>query len=236
MGVQMRRLILVSAAIASLTALSGANAATIDWATWNAATSTGQTGGAVTGTAGGFNISYSGEITTDHGMTTQPLYTPTSSWAGGTVSNAPPANSVTISLQGGRGTGVDTINFTNGPVLNPIIAIWSLGQGGDPTSFVFNTSNFTIEASGPNDPYGGQAFTQPDAFTIQGIESAGSIQFNGLVSSISWTNPQFEDFYGVTIGVAVPEASTWGMMILGFAGIGFLAYRRKRSGLAFRVV
>jgi hypothetical protein len=29
-----------------------------------------------------------------------------------------------------------------------------------------------------------------------------------------------------TIG-AVPEASTWAMMLLGFAGIGFLAYRRK---------
>jgi hypothetical protein len=26
---------------------------------------------------------------------------------------------------------------------------------------------------------------------------------------------------------AVPEASTWAMMILGFAGVGFMAYRRK---------
>ena len=26
---------------------------------------------------------------------------------------------------------------------------------------------------------------------------------------------------------AVPEPSTWAMMILGFAGIGFMAYRRK---------
>jgi hypothetical protein len=25
----------------------------------------------------------------------------------------------------------------------------------------------------------------------------------------------------------VPEPSTWAMMILGFAGVGFLAYRRK---------
>jgi hypothetical protein len=30
-----------------------------------------------------------------------------------------------------------------------------------------------------------------------------------------------------TIGSAVPEPSTWAMMILGFAGIGFMAYRRK---------
>jgi hypothetical protein len=25
----------------------------------------------------------------------------------------------------------------------------------------------------------------------------------------------------------VPEPSTWAMMILGFAGVGFMAYRRK---------
>jgi PEP-CTERM motif len=33
---------------------------------------------------------------------------------------------------------------------------------------------------------------------------------------------------------AVPEPSTWAMMILGFAGIGFMAYRRK-NGAALRV-
>jgi hypothetical protein len=30
-----------------------------------------------------------------------------------------------------------------------------------------------------------------------------------------------------TITAAVPEPSTWAMMILGFAGVGFMAYRRK---------
>jgi hypothetical protein len=34
---------------------------------------------------------------------------------------------------------------------------------------------------------------------------------------------------------AVPEPSTWAMMILGFAGVGFMAYRRK-SKSAFRFV
>jgi hypothetical protein len=35
---------------------------------------------------------------------------------------------------------------------------------------------------------------------------------------------------------AIPEASTWAMMILGFFGIGLMAYRRRSQGLAFRVV
>jgi hypothetical protein len=34
---------------------------------------------------------------------------------------------------------------------------------------------------------------------------------------------------------AVPEPSTWAMMILGFAGIGWMAYRRKQNGPALRV-
>jgi hypothetical protein len=38
----------------------------------------------------------------------------------------------------------------------------------------------------------------------------------------------------VTLSAAVPESSTWAMMILGFAGIGFMAYRRK-SNHSFRV-
>jgi phospholipase/lecithinase/hemolysin len=31
----------------------------------------------------------------------------------------------------------------------------------------------------------------------------------------------------------VPELSTWAMLILGFCGIGLVAHRRKRSGIAF---
>ena len=35
---------------------------------------------------------------------------------------------------------------------------------------------------------------------------------------------------------AVPEASTWAMMVIGFAGVGFMAYRRRNQNTAFRVV
>jgi hypothetical protein len=38
-----------------------------------------------------------------------------------------------------------------------------------------------------------------------------------------------------TVAPAVPELSTWAMMILGFAGVGFLAYRRKNQ-MALNVV
>jgi hypothetical protein len=38
------------------------------------------------------------------------------------------------------------------------------------------------------------------------------------------------------LGVAtVPEPSTWAMLLIGFAGIGFMAYRRKQNGQALRL-
>jgi PEP-CTERM motif len=33
------------------------------------------------------------------------------------------------------------------------------------------------------------------------------------------------------IAPGVPEPSTWAMMILGFAGLGFMAYRKNRMAL-----
>jgi hypothetical protein len=35
--------------------------------------------------------------------------------------------------------------------------------------------------------------------------------------------------------VAIPEASTWAMLILGFAGVGFMAYRRRNQEPAIRL-
>jgi hypothetical protein len=34
---------------------------------------------------------------------------------------------------------------------------------------------------------------------------------------------------------AVPESSTWAMMIVGFLGVGFLAYRRRTAGASMRL-
>jgi hypothetical protein len=41
----------------------------------------------------------------------------------------------------------------------------------------------------------------------------------------------------VDVGVVgvVPEPSTWTMMVLGFAGIGFMAYRKRKRGYALRL-
>jgi len=41
-------------------------------------------------------------------------------------------------------------------------------------------------------------------------------------------------FSSTTVVTPVPEPSTWAMMILGFIGVGFMAYRRKGKQAGFR--
>jgi PEP-CTERM motif len=69
--------------------------------------------------------------------------------------------------------------------------------------------------------------------------SAGSGSTFGVVGAGKWFNPesnyaklQLTADFSVA---AVPEPSTWAMLILGFAGVGFMAYRRKSQGIAFRL-
>jgi hypothetical protein len=48
------------------------------------------------------------------------------------------------------------------------------------------------------------------------------------------SNPGFQDV-ALELSAAVPEPATWAMMILGFVGVGFMAYRRKQNGAALSV-
>ena len=52
-------------------------------------------------------------------------------------------------------------------------------------------------------------------------------------TSVSFTT--HETAFEFAFTAPVPEASTWAMMILGFAGVGFMAYRRKSQAAAFRI-
>ena len=55
---------------------------------------------------------------------------------------------------------------------------------------------------------------------------AGGTITAGGVSTTGLTISNYSNLTG-TITAAVPEPSTWAMMLLGFAGVGFMAYRQK---------
>lgn len=221
----MRLTFLLAASLALGAPLASANATTIAWTDWSSET-VGAPGSAI-GTADGVGVSYSGEVVTPQ-FFNYPSWGPTSSYVGNDVGNAPPNSSPIsiIRLIGGT-DATNTVTFSS-TVTNPVFAIWSLGQGGIDASFVFNATP-TFEAGGPSNEYLGSSINVAGN-TVFGQEVNGTVEFVGQFDSISWTNPVREDWYGFTVGVSTPETSTWAMMILGFAGIGFMAYRRKGQG------
>lgn len=215
----------VIAGLASLVLAANVPAASAAVVTWNTWTSTS------TGTAGSINTTYSGPAVSLE--TNYPSYGPAGTWADGTiVENAPTASNNILKIFGGS-LATQTLTFSQA-VVNPVFAIWSLGQGGGPASFVFNQSP-TFVAGGPSNEYGGSAINVVGN-TVSGQEVNGTVQFLGTFTSLSWTNPQSENWYGFNVGfesvAPVPEPATWFMMILGFAGIGYLTYRRKRPAPA----
>jgi hypothetical protein len=217
----MKRL-LVGAALAVLGSITTANATTV-WTEWTSGTAS-PTSGTASGTLGGISVGYTGEMECLNCFASN--WSPSSTWEGGPVTSAPPGNSG-IQLFGGQSpTVIDTLTFSS-LVTNPVLAIVSLGQGGINASFNFSDS-FTLLGGGPSSTWGGQSLTSAGN-VVSGVEGNGLVMFTGTFSSISWTNPTFENYYAFSVGSvsAVPEASTWAMMLFGFASIGLIRYRRK---------
>jgi hypothetical protein len=80
-------------------------------------------------------------------------------------------------------------------------------------------------------------FLGPGTFNAQASTLTGETFIGGggnIAAALTTTAaPSITITYDFTRGV--PEPSTWAMMILGFAGLGFMAYRRKQNGPALRV-
>ena len=210
-------------AVVALLAATSSNAATISWNTWTSATP-GQTTGTANGTAGAVGVSYLGEV---QQLRTDVTWNPASTFSGGTVGNGPVQANNSIRIIGGTGTGTNTITFSSA-VTNPVLAIWSLGQPGTTANFTFNVAPaaLSLQAGGPSVEYAGGPLTLLGN-VVSGNEANGVVQFAGTYSSISWTNPNAEDWYAFNVGSAVPEASSWAMLIVGFGMVGVAARRRK---------
>ena len=154
-----------------------------------------------------------------------------------------PGNAYSVT---GRPTGTDIITLTGGkqitqrltfssPVLNPLMAVLSLGQPSQTRYYDFNTS-FTILSSGSGywggNPAGSLFYSSTIPNELKGIEGHGVIQFAGNITSISWTVPVEETWHGFTIGSDVtttPEPASLTLLATGLLGIVGAARRRKSS-------
>jgi hypothetical protein len=174
-----------------------------------------------------------------------------------------PARAVTVvdfsgSTEGCFGTGctvassasVGQLSFTGGtftgiPAGPVTVGFGSLNLGNGTTTydttFTLDISFTVPSGSGSNDfdaSVTGNVHGNDGSVTINFDNAPETFNYNGgsfTVSvndlTISLGDPNIQGTIALTAGV--PEPSTWAMMMLGFAGVGFMAYRRK-SKPAFR--
>lgn len=225
----LKNLVWAAAICAISVAASAANAAVVSWASL-----TSDDGSSVFGSIGTIGVTYSGGFQFDQLNNAGTDYWTTSgvgspNYTQGLVNR--PTGSDIIALSA-AGTG--TITFS-APVENVFIAFNS--WNGANVSF---SSPFTIVSQGCG--YWGCGTFTPNGtntgFTGTG-ETVGVLEFSGLQTSITFTDNVDENWHGLTVGIsAVPEPSTWAMLLLGFAGLGWAAYRRAsaKGTVAFAAV
>ncbi|QBE67219.1 PEP-CTERM sorting domain-containing protein [Pseudoduganella lutea] len=118
-------------------------------------------------------------------------------------------------------------------VVNPYLAIVSLGRDGSAATFNFaNVSDITLVSEG--DGYYGDGELSIAGGTVTGIEGHGVVRLNGSYTDLYFTTPVSEYWYGASFGAAVtavPEPGTWGMLLAGGAMLGLMGRRRKSDKL-----
>ena len=143
-------------------------------------------------------------------------------------------------------TPVATFDF-NGSAYNGVNGSYFVTHAITPVSLIsgdtysveawgFSSTQLYVDTSGPSpvtfNSFGG-ALGNDGSTNFNGGSSGPCNMINGLNCSGSGPlNSHGQDFFGAGSIGAVPEPSTWAMMILGFFGIGFMAYRRRNGAQA----
>lgn len=121
-----------------------------------------------------------------------------------------------------KNTGLFDPHAFLGDAFNLTVTLWSpISTGVD----------FSATVSGFITAIGGLVYIdfQPQSLSFGGNQYTLTLQ-DVLLGTTVFDPKDVDPLRGTfAINSAVPEPSTWAMMVLGFAGIGFLAYRRKRA-------
>jgi hypothetical protein len=169
------------------------------------------------------------------------------SFSGWTQSGNTGDTCVTASACGGFVSGLSPHSGTRFAALGPIGSNGFLAQtfndtAGQVLDVSFYLANSFAAGSNQGDNFA-VSFDSSSLLNLINLPAQGYTLYNFTVVATghdTLTFGRFRNdggFFGLDdVSVtAVPEASTWAMMILGFMGVGFMAYRRKGRA-AFRFV
>jgi hypothetical protein len=207
---------------------------------WSSATLSGSSPGSASGTmtVGSQNITvnYTGDVaySTQINNSGNNYYSGWPSvYTNAVVSNSP-TNVDVITLQENPAF-TDTLTFST-PLLNPILDIVSLGNGGEPVGYNFSATP-VILSQGYAYWGGCSSCLTVSGNTLYGTEGSGVVEFVGSYSSITWTTSGNEYWNGFTVGVAglgstaTPEPGTvvlFSTLLLLGSGPGALGFLRRR--------
>jgi hypothetical protein len=173
-------------------AASGADG-NIDWVNWGSMSQTNGGTSTVSGTAGGVTVSFAGEAL---GMNWGNKGWNYSGYSGSGVNNGPSGSY--ISFQEGNRSGKITFSQS---VVNPIIAIQSLGNGGDSAVLWFGNEDFDVVTGTINAGWGnGSIWEGSGGYVGNSGEGNGIIRFNGIYKELTWVIADSEYYGNFTVG------------------------------------
>lgn len=214
--------ILISCTLLMLSMAPAAIAAPITWADWTSATP-GMNGSAQ-GNLGSIGINYSGDINfaqLGSGINYWIEGEPAPYTGNSVIDNSPTAAEMIAVSRTGQ---LQTITFSEA-VINPIMAILSMGSKDIPVTYTFDTP-FSLLSEGMG--YWGDGEYSLSGNSLTGLELHGVVQFIGEFTSISWQTNQKEYWHGFTFGIAtVPAPSTLLLAMLALLATGWISTRRR---------
>jgi hypothetical protein len=186
---------------------------------WTSGTPTGVSSVTFSGGTTAQSGVYEGDKLSPTGLAASPL---------GNVGSNPSAATTQYFVAGG-GNGVVTVNYTDNQTALEIL--WGTVDSGSTRNVLANGTTILD----------GQTLLGDMATFVGGAATIGSLDqnFEALIKITGFTatnqftftdgsSNSFEFLLGQQAAAsAVPEPATWAMMILGFFGVGFMAYRQK---------